>query len=62
MAAIRAKNILKPFFVIILPEKYVDFANVFNKANADKLPPYNMHDLAIKTEKGKILLFGSVYD
>ena len=47
---------------VTLPMKYKDFANVFSKQNADMLPKYSMHDLAIETEKEKQPLFGPVYN
>ena len=47
---------------MVLLEKYLDFADVFSKTNADILPEHSMHDLAIETEKGKIPPFGSIYN
>ena len=47
---------------VVFQEKYSNFADVFSKINADILPKYSMHDLAIETEKRKISLFGPVYN
>lgn len=47
---------------IILPTEYTDFADIFSNQNADVLPKHSMHDLAIKTEERKQLLFNLVYN
>ena len=47
---------------MILPEKYSDFADVFDKVKADVLPSHSRYNLAIKTEDNKVPLFGLVYD
>lgn len=47
---------------VTLPEKYTDFSNVFDKAEADKLLPYSQLDLAIETVEGKVPPFAPVYD
>ena len=47
---------------IMLPMKCENFANIFNKQNANILFEHSMHDLAIEIEKGKQLLFGLVYN
>jgi hypothetical protein len=44
-----------------IPEKYKDFADVFDKVNADKLPEHDPQDHAIDTE-GKMPPFGPVYN
>ena len=61
-AIITPNNVIEKPSSIVLPEKYSDFSNVFNKVHADKLPSYSEHDLAIKTEKSKQLSFGPTYD
>lgn len=45
-----------------LPVEYSDFADVFSKTNADKLPPHSQHNMAIETEEGKIPPFGPTYN
>jgi hypothetical protein len=45
-----------------LPEKYQDFADVFDKANADKLPEHGPQDHAIETIEGKSPPFGPIYN
>jgi hypothetical protein len=35
-----------------VPEEYHDFADVFNKAKADTLPPHRPYDLKINLEEG----------
>ena len=47
---------------VVLLEKYSDFANVFSKTNADFFSEHSMHNLAIETKKGKISLFGPIYN
>ena len=47
---------------VVLPEKYLDFSGVFNKAKADVLPQHSQHDLAIKLEADKQLLFYDFLD
>ena len=60
--AITTKNIkVKPSNVVLL-EKYSDFMDIFNKAKTNVFSGHSKHDLAIKTEDNKILLFGPVYD
>lgn len=45
-----------------LPEKYSDFANVFDKNKADRLPKHSQYNLAIKIKEEKQPSFRSVYD
>ena len=45
-----------------LLEKYSDFANVFDKDKADRQLKHSQHNLVIEIEKGKLPLFGPVYD
>ena len=47
---------------VILPAKYANFADVFDKAQADVLPEHTQHDLAIETEDNKVPPFGPTYD
>ena len=47
---------------VVLPKKYFDFADVFDKAKANVLPAHSRHDLAIETEDDKVPLFEPVYD
>jgi hypothetical protein len=43
-------------------EKYQDFANVFNKANVDKLSKHDSQNHAIKTIENKSFSFESIYN
>ena len=61
-AAITEKDIKIKFSNVVLPKKYSDFADVFDKAKANILPAHSRHDLAIKTEDDKVPLFRPVYD
>ena len=45
-----------------LPEKYSDFADVFDKDKADRLLKHSQHNLAIEIEEEKQSPFGLVYD
>ena len=47
---------------VVLPKKYSNFSDIFDKARADVLPQYTQHDLAIELEANKQLPFGSIYD
>ena len=60
-AVITSNNIIKKPSSTILPEKYSNFSDVFDKVCADKLLRHNKHDLAIETEKGKQPPFGPIY-
>ena len=60
--AITAEDIKVKLSNVMLPEKYSDFADVFDKAKANVLPGHSRHNLAIKTEDNKISPFGLVYD
>lgn len=52
-AVINPNNVIEKPSFIILPEKYSNFSNIFDKVRVDKLPCYSEYDLAIKIEKGK---------
>lgn len=54
LGAICTKNIVKRLLDIVFPNKYKDFNDVFNKTEANKLLPYLIHDLTIKTQEDKI--------
>lgn len=45
-----------------LPEKYFNFANVFDKNKTDRLPKHSQYNLAIKIKEEKQPSFGPVYD
>ena len=47
---------------MVLPKKYLDFSDMFDKAWADVLLQHSQHNLAIKLEADKQLLFGLIYD
>ena len=47
---------------MLLPAKYADFADVFDKRRADVLPEHTHHDLAIETEDNKVPPFSPTYD
>ena len=47
---------------VVLPEKYLDFSDIFDKAQADVLPQHSQHNLAIELEADKQPLFGLIYD
>ena len=53
--------LLKKLAVLFL-EKYLDFADVFSKTNADIFPEHSMHDFIIETKKEKIPLFSLMYN
>ena len=61
-AAITAEDIKVKSSNVIQPEKYSDFADVFDKTKANVLPGHSRHDLAIQTEDNKIPPFGPVYN
>ena len=61
-AVITPNNIIEKPSSTVLPEKYSDFLDVFDKVRADKLPRYSEHDLAIKIEEGKQPPFGPTYN
>lgn len=46
----------------LLPEKYSDYADVFSKQEADKLPPHRPYDHAIPLVDGTTAPFGPVYN
>lgn len=47
---------------VVLPAKYSDYANVFDKHWVDVLFKHSQHDLAIEIEKNQVSLFGLTYD
>lgn len=49
-----------PDLSCVLPE-YHEFADVFNKAKADGLPPHQQYDLNIDFEEGSSLPLGVIY-
>ena len=55
-------NVIEKLNSTILPKKYLDFSDVFDKVRADKLLHHSKHNLAIETEKDKQLLYGPIYD
>lgn len=52
-------SLMKP--VTLLP-KYADFANMFDKRQADVLAEHSQYNLAIEIERDKILLFDPTYN
>ena len=50
---ITLNDVIKKPSSIVLPKKYSDFSDVFDKVCADKLPRHSKHDLAIKMEESK---------
>ena len=44
-----------------IPPEYCNFADVFSKAKASKLPPHHEHDLKIKLEDGTSPPLGTIY-
>lgn len=48
--------------VVKLPEKYAEYAQVFSKVNADKLPPHRPYDHTIPLVEGATVPFGPVYN
>ena len=45
----------------MVPEEYHDFADVFDKAKADTLPPHRPYDLKINLEEGSTPPLGHMY-
>lgn len=63
VAAIRPEDVVEHPSDVTLPDKYADYADVFDKAEANKLPPHSTHDLAIEMiDDRKLPPFGPVYD
>ena len=48
--------------VVQLPEKYAEYAQVFSKVHADKLPPHRPYDHVIPIVEGATVPFGPVYN
>ena len=61
-AVIISNNVIEKSSFTVLPEKYSDFSDIFDKVRADKLPCHSEYDLAIETEKGKQPPFGLTYN
>lgn len=61
-AVIISNNIIKKLNSVILPKKYLNYLDVFNKMHADKFPYHSEHNLTIKIEKGKQPFFDRTYD
>lgn len=61
-AAITAENIKVKPSNVILPKKYSDFVDVFDKTKTNILSGHSRHDLAIEIEDNKVPPFGLVYD
>src|SRR6202040_4038508 len=51
----------KPIDLTGVPEEYHDFADVFSKVKANKLPPHRPYDLKINIEEGSTPPFGPIY-
>ena len=47
---------------IQLPDKYAEYAQVFSKTQADKLPPHRPYDHSIPIAEGANIPFGPVYN
>ena len=47
---------------LVFLAKYADFANVFDKCQADVLPEDSQYDLVIKIENNQVPSFGPTYD
>lgn len=47
---------------MVLPKKYLDFLDIFNKAQANILPKHNQHNLALKLKPDKQIFFYLIYD
>jgi hypothetical protein len=45
----------------LIPPEYYEFADLFSKKEADKLPPHHEYDHTIPLEPGKTLPFGPIY-
>ena len=58
-AVITPNNVIEKPSSTVLPKKYSDFLNIFDKMRADKLLCYSKHNLAIEICKGPTF---SVYD
>src|SRR3984957_294083 len=51
----------KPIDLTGVPEEYHDFADVFSKVNANKLPPHRPYILKINIEEGSTSPLGPIY-
>lgn len=47
---------------MVLPKKYLNFADVFSKINVDIFLEHLIHNLAIEIKKKKVPFFGLVYN
>jgi hypothetical protein len=50
----RCTTIVSELDLSSVPEDYHEFADVFNKGKADKLPPHHSYDLKIEIEDGTL--------
>lgn len=46
---------------MVLPQKYLNYAHVFKKKNAESLPWYWDSDFPIELQSGEKILFGRIY-
>src|SRR6202041_273549 len=51
----------KPIDLTGIPEEYHDFADVFSKVKANKLPPHRPHNLKINIEEGSTPPLSPIY-
>src|SRR3984957_14815174 len=51
----------RPIDLTGIPEEYHDFANVFSKVKANKLPPHRPYNLKINIEEGSTPPLGLIY-
>ena len=52
VATVQSKSNEGPVKQVVLPEKYFDFSDMFDKTRADKLPEPLHYDLAIELMSG----------
>ena len=51
----------EPVDLSSIPSEYHDFANVFSRSKANKLPPHCLYDLKISLKEGTSLPVGTIY-
>ena len=61
MSARSATTSAPPVDLSSVPEDYHEFADVFNKAKSDRLPPHRPYDLKINLEDGTEPTIGPIY-
>jgi len=61
-ATINDNSAPEPKPTVQLPEKYAEYAQVFSKMQADKLPPHRPYDHNIPVVEGATVPFGPVYN